>query len=285
MIAISFRHQSDAVFVHTRLNQKLSGKGLLKSVSAAIEKTCIIVIKTTPLIYKRQVLPCLAKALTECVLEKYEMNWYEQMIEHQFYFKEKEEQREIISLAMAISARERPDIPETAKIPAGKDLLFNAFYAFLKEECSFSFDSLIRFRLKDYFLTLKELVGIAIDEYKLEQEYQNFIDHLRHSVQKRHPVKVEINLLYDKYFLFYDEHFRLLGNNYLKSFIDEEIRHFNGFEIDPCVLGPLIGLAPRRICVYTNEIDLGLLQTIQNVFQERVEIRKKVDFYNIRTLG
>lgn len=48
-----------------------------------------------------------------------------------------------------------------------------------QDHVSFSFDSFLKFRLRPYLKMLESYVEIAIDEYKMEQEYQMFIQTLR----------------------------------------------------------------------------------------------------------
>ena len=50
---------------------------------------------------------------------------------------------------------------------------------------SFSFSSYVRFRLRTYREMVAKLAEVAIDEYKLEQEYQMFIETLRQQVRSR----------------------------------------------------------------------------------------------------
>ncbi|MGG1686122.1 sporulation protein YtxC, partial [Pseudalkalibacillus sp. NRS-1564] len=41
-------------------------------------------------------------------------------------------------------------------------------------------------------------------------------------------------------------------------------------EIDSEILFPLLLLAPEEVCIYTDDSDEGLVQTIRNVFEERL---------------
>ncbi len=55
----------------------------------------------------------------------------------------------------------------------------------LCDPLSFSFSSYVRFRLRTYREMVAKLAEVAIDEYKLEQEYQMFIETLRQQVRSR----------------------------------------------------------------------------------------------------
>ena len=74
-----------------------------------------------------------------------------------------------------------------------QDLTRNAFESYIKsslnnwlcDPLSFSFSSYIRFRLRTYREMVAKLAEVAIDEYKMEQEYQMFIETLRQQVSSR----------------------------------------------------------------------------------------------------
>ncbi|BBP91448.1 hypothetical protein BsIDN1_50660 [Bacillus safensis] len=58
---------------------------------------------------------------------------------------------------------------------------------FLYSKVFFSIGSFMTFRLSEYDRRLKNYVEVSIEEYKMEQEYQNFIQSLRDYVMAREP--------------------------------------------------------------------------------------------------
>ena len=58
-----------------------------------------------------------------------------------------------------------------------KHWIKKGLHPILTEKESFSFDSFTTFRLKSFYQSLEKYAMQAIDEYKLEQDYQNFIAH------------------------------------------------------------------------------------------------------------
>ena len=51
----------------------------------------------------------------------------------------------------------------------------------------FSFDAFVNFRLRLVHQSVKKVCGISLDEYKMEQEYQMFIQTFRDFLLSRDP--------------------------------------------------------------------------------------------------
>jgi putative sporulation protein YtxC len=197
-----------------------------------------------------------------------------------FYFKDEEEQQQILQLAHSFIDGERCDYrSDHERVVPRETLIEEALSLFLKDDLSFSFESFVKFRLKQYMDRLQHYVELAIDEYKLEQEYQNFIQMLRDCLQSRQPKLLTVHLVHDPpTFIFYDEQFREMTTNELKYLIDRTLIVSQPMYIDSSVLAPLVSIAPQKIYLYTTHEDDGMVQTIQNVFQERIHLCHPADF-------
>lgn len=60
------------------------------------------------------------------------------------------------------------------------------------------------FRLGKYYERLKGYVEAAIDEYKMEQEYQTFIQSLRDYVTRKEPVLDHVRIVHDGHFVLWE---------------------------------------------------------------------------------
>lgn len=49
--------------------------------------------------------------------------------------------------------------------------------------------------------------------------------------------------------------------------------------IDPYSLGPLLAIAPKTIFLYTEDRELPIVRTILNIFEERVQLLDKEQFF------
>jgi putative sporulation protein YtxC len=221
-----------------------------------------------------------APALRDFIVRFVEDRLLLSMISDTFYFKNEEEQQQILQLAHSFLEGERYDYRSGKQPPAAREtLVMGALLPFLKDGLSFSFASFVTFRLKRYIDRLRHYVELAIDEYKLEQEYQNFVQMLRDYVAAREAKWETVHLVHrSPHFLFFDEQFRHVPKSELKQWIDRNLSVSQPMYIDSSVLAPLVSIAPRTIYLYTAHRDEGMVQTIQNIFQERLCFCELSDF-------
>ena len=206
------------------------------------------------------------------IQSKKETNWIVSVLENTFYFKDIEEQEQILCIYQSIRKGEINDIPNLPESEQREEELQAVLESLIYSKISFSIDSLITFRLKHYFDQLMPYIEAAIDEYKLEQEYQAFIQQLREVLFCTDSTMDEVHLVYNYQFKFFDRNGILISKNQLIKFINRT--HFNnyGYYIDSVVLAPLVSIAPKKLYLYTDHSDHYLVQTIRNIFQERATL-------------
>lgn len=198
------------------------------------------------------------------------------IIKEKFYFTDVDEQQQILHIAQSIIEGERDEIPKVKSFEPRDQFLSSAFKSFLHPDLSFNMDSFIIFRLNEYVKRLTEYAEISIEEYKLEQEYQNFIQSLRDYVMENAPKHHTLHILHDhSYFFIFNEEWRKMSYCELKKYIDRDFIYKHPMYIDSQLLAPLVSIAPLKIFLYTDTEDEGMIQTIQNIFQERVTICSK----------
>jgi putative sporulation protein YtxC len=213
-------------------------------------------------------------AMTQFMLRFIEDRLLLSIISNDFYFKDVEEQQQILQLAHSFIDGERHDYRKGKQQAESREhFIEQALTEFLSAHISFSFESFLYFRLKKYKEKLLHYVELAIDEYKLEQEYQNFIQTLRDCLASR-PAKCSVvHLLHrESTFTFYDEYFCEISAKELRNLIDRTLIVNQPMYIDSSVLAPLVSIAPKAIYLYTRNSDDGMVQTIQNIFQERLNL-------------
>ena len=133
-----------------------------------------------------------------------------------------------MEFAISIVEGER-NISQKPLFDEEKEWIKKGLAPILTEKLSFSFDSFTTFRLKSFYQSLEKYVLQAIDEYKLEQDYQNFIATLRDFLQNRDPKMSYLHLVYRDAFHFYDHSFRRLERSEITEMID---RHLLSKEFD-----------------------------------------------------
>jgi len=220
--------------------------------------------------------------MAEFIIHNKEDNWILDYIENLFYFTDYEEKKQILEIAKGLMDGNNPDIPGVQDVVPREQLIEEALHDFMEIPISFSFESFLKFRMRSYNEALLQIIESAIDEYKLEQEYQTFIQGLREFREKREPKLEQLHILHDEQFYFYNHEFTEIKRDELFKYIDRKLILHQPLYIDSAVLAPLVSIAPKSISIYTDQIDNGMVQTIHNIFLENVTIYTKKSFENTR---
>lgn len=216
--------------------------------------------------------PTLLSFFAKHIIRTRETGWILRILEHQYYFKDKDEQQQILTIVQALLEGNHDDLPQISGLPLREEVITNAFESFFDCDMMFSYESFLQFRLKPYRELLEEYIECAIDEFKLEQEYQEFIHQLRQFVKSRVSLFSTVHLRHlDEKYKVCNEHEYELNEKDIASILKDNRNTFDDF-IASDLLKLLIVIAPTKICLYTDEEDASMNQTIQNIFQERVRI-------------
>ncbi len=210
--------------------------------------------------------------LTEFIVQVKEPEFIQQILSTVFYYDDESEQQQIIQMVQSLASENEsyihPSLNEGYRL---EEMIHQSLTMFLTKHIEFSFESFVKFRLKDYFNRLIDYVEVGIDEYKLEQEYQDFIENLRKYITSKCPTIHLIHVVhkYDQ-FLFFDENYNSFTVNIEE--LDEDFISFQGFEVDKELIAPLLLICPSKVYLYSIELDQGIIQTLLSIFQDRVHI-------------
>lgn len=200
-------------------------------------------------------------------------DWFRTILQEHYFYEDLEEQQHILEIIYSVLEGQREDlavlIRENEEAPNIKDAVEEIF----QDHVSFSFDSFIKFRLRPYLKMLESYVEISIDEYKMEQEYQMFIQTLRDFLAGREPKMDSLHLLFDEEITFYDESFAEIKRGELMKMIDRKLLFNHPVYVDSASIAPLLSIAPKNILLYTKNAEEPLVRTIKNIFEERVVIK------------
>ena len=196
--------------------------------------------------------------------------WILNIVREKFFYEDLEECEQIVDIALAILEEE-----QTKRSSFWSEFhhkMISGLLTIFEKKVSFSFPSFVMFRMKGMMKKLTPYVETAIDEYKMEQEYQRFV-HMLRSFMLSVTCKIEcIHMIFKDGFHFYDERFSKVGREQLEKYIDRRLFSDYPMYIDSNVLAPLISIAPKQVCIYSDVESHPLLVTIQRIFEERVQI-------------
>ncbi|MDM5315622.1 sporulation protein YtxC [Fictibacillus sp. b24] len=270
MVAIAFSHPSDGIAVLKNMI-RIAAKHKINPSFAKLSETSSKILE----LHIHEKKSFILDVLTEFTRNKVEDICLKELIEHAFFYTDTAEQKEIFAITKSIVLGEIEGIPEVKHLPNLNDLIRRQWDSILEAKTEFlEFESFIKFRLKEYLATLLKVVECAIDEYKLELEYQMFVEQLRTCLTKQRSFsKSDIIIIFEKEHVFlFDEQQKQLSHTELMMLHEKALRLTNVTNLDERLLGPLIGLSPSSARIYAYDIDHPLLQTVKNIFQEKVTI-------------
>ncbi|AIE60986.1 putative sporulation protein YtxC [Bacillus methanolicus] len=273
MIEIIFQNYEDASNLHKALQLHLSSeayKNILLFEDRHIAKVSINSLSN-------DTLRAIKKAFYEFITYTKRDDWLRAIIAEHYYYEDPEEQQQILDIIHSILEGKREELEIFFKDTNLETTLIHAMDLIFRENLSFSFDSFVKFRLRPFLDLLEKYVQVSIDEYKMEQEYQIFINTLRKYLEMK-PSKIShLHLLIDEGITFFDEQYDEIKRGELARMIDRKLLFNHPVYVDSATIAPLLSIAPATIFLYTEEPDQPLIRTIVNIFEERVSIKPVSD--------
>ncbi|EJQ15737.1 putative sporulation protein YtxC [Bacillus cereus] len=281
MIEICFEEKNDAAHVYRQLTKRT--ESLYKETSVYLDGQKVII--HIPLCESNYIEKILLPVLLYFIMNVKQNEWIHTILKEKFFYEEQEECHQILHMAQEILKERRKGVAHDLTRHKFETYIMSSLNDWLCDPLSFSFSSYVRFRLRTYREMVARLAEVAIDEYKMEQEYQMFIETLRQQVSDRKSRLSCVHLIFDESFIFYDDKGRRLKQERLVQYIDEELLKQKDVYIDTKVIAPLLSISPKKIYLYTKEQDHNMIVTLRNVFQERVQLHGLHEFErNVKNL-
>ncbi|WP_047981629.1 sporulation protein YtxC [Ornithinibacillus contaminans] len=194
------------------------------------------------------------------------------IVEEFYYYSDLDEIEKIIEITNWIIAG---DDAESVQVRDQQDdpmqLLYSLFVSNVKNTTTVHFDSIVNFRLKVFKDHLVHLVGLAIDEFKREEDHQEFVNTLREYIAKKEPSYNIIHILQGNPFSFFKANGKRFTRMELRMQMQKEPLYIVGLDDDELNLAPLVAMAPKKIKIYGDYPSEPKTLTVINVFQERVD--------------
>jgi putative sporulation protein YtxC len=229
-------------------------------------------------LYKDEMLYNLKRSFYDFIILTKREDWFRSILEESYLFTEVDEQDQIMDIIYSVLEGERKELAPFMEGVEEVEGIKKAVNEIFNEKVSFSFDSFVMFRLKSYVEQLSKWVEIAIDEYKMEQEYQVFVHTLRSFLAGRKPQMTHLYLVIDENMSFFDQYFTEMKRSDLFKAIDRKLLVNHPVYVDSGTIAPLLSIAPKNIYLYTDDSHQPLVRTIINIFEERVKVSPIADF-------
>lgn len=219
-----------------------------------------------------------AKALTDFIINVKRAEFLDKMLSTHFFYENEEERIQIIDIVAAMCLGKRKELTAFTGKMNEHSIVKQAVIAVFETSDAVLFDSLLTFRLQDYYDALKKYLCVAIDEYKMEQDYQMFVNMLRDYLHKQEPKKKLVHLSLTDPVCFYDENSKVMTRDEVMELVDRRLLFNHPVYIDSAVIAPLLSIAPNEILLYTDSEEKAIIRTLLNIFEERLKILPLADF-------
>jgi putative sporulation protein YtxC len=221
----------------------------------------------------------LSKTLTEVIIGHYELRLLRKIIKENFFYLNDRERASVLENACKLLKDEEPMQPGSFYYANRRSRIMRSILEYLESEKELNIEGFVKFRLNVYMNELNDTIERALEIFVAEREYNEFIKLLRYFVEIQ-ECKVEVVHLYqskDGRYLLYDDSKNRISSEYFdelrSEILDDTINY------DDLLISTLITISPNRIIIH--DVDefknKELVQTIMNVFTERITISRSCD--------
>ncbi|CEG28163.1 sporulation protein YtxC [Bacillus sp. B-jedd] len=275
MAEIIFQKKADGWHFSRHLNSKWE-KSAVEKIFLLEEEKDSVKIKFRSL--SGEVVDKVKQAFWEFISHVKWDEWFRDVLCHTYFFQDTEEQQQITDMMHSIMEGSRRGLSPLPGPGELEERIKDSLGQMLRPGKTFSFDSFCKFRLRSLFERLEALAAMSIDEYKLEQEYQMFIESLRGFLRGREAKMERLHVLAGEAITFFDDNMEEVKRVELAKMIDRKLLINHPVYVDSYSIAPLLSISPAVIYLYTDNPEDPLIRTIKNIFEERVEFCQIKDF-------
>jgi len=213
----------------------------------------------------------IALAVTEWILQVFEPELLSTYLQENRQMQVREKWEEIYPYVQFVFHSDDNDELMPSRKTTRKTRLYQTVFDYLQENRELVLHGFVQFRLKEYWKALLEAVDRGIQEYFQDKEYQEFVELLRYFVSIQETKYQVVHVIHhpSKRFLLYDENDSQINLDQLESVlgIGKQDQRDEDF-----LVSALITLAPKNINVHSVDLNPSLVDTLKNIFDERLTV-------------
>ncbi|MEA4846469.1 MAG: putative sporulation protein YtxC [Clostridiaceae bacterium] len=221
----------------------------------------------------------LSNILTEVIIKYYEVRLLRKLVKENFFYLNAKEQSGVLNNACKLLKEEKLIQPGGFYKATRRNKIMRGILEYLDSEKEINIEGFVNFRLNTYINELNETVERALEIFVTEREYNEFIKLLRYFVEIQECKIDTVHLCQSKdgRYLLYDDKRNSISSEYFdelrSEILDDTINY------DDLLISTLITISPNKIVIHDIEgfKNKELVQTITNVFAERITICSKCD--------
>jgi putative sporulation protein YtxC len=223
---------------------------------------------------KAEISEILAKALAEFIILQKELSLIRSLICNEFSYQHEPEINKIVRYCNQMlnnedDSRYIADHGQNCRALT----INNEIKHYFKKNTDLNLEGFLEFRLKEYKEELREVVEYAVDEFIMDKQYQEFISLLKYFVFIQEAKIPVVHLMHKgghEFVLFNEQmtpmDMKANDDSFKIEILDQE------FNFEDLVVSTLISIAPQEIHIHTREPQVQVIQTIMQIFENRVQI-------------
>ena len=213
-----------------------------------------------------------SEILTEYIINFEEKDLLKNLLNIDYPFLNSSEKSTVLISADKIIKNSENDFLRMLILLKRRFLIKQNILEYLCEESYLNLEGFIQFRLTAYKKMLVELLQKVVEDYKLQQEYKEFIDMLKFFVetQKNRCSKLHVIFEENGEYLILDDKNKNITKSCFEEFIDTKEQ--NNLNNEDVLISSLITLAPKKVCLHfeSDNYNKKIVNTIEQIFENKV---------------
>lgn len=154
-----------------------------------------------------------------------------------------------------------------------KKSVYTKVYNYILNNDYINIDGFVKFRIKEFTKYLSDVVDVALEEYLIKKDQDEFISVLKYfiDIQEEKLNLLKVHIKRDNTFALYDEY-----GNKIDSIDDEELINMvikENLNYEDFLISTLLTLCPKKIEIIDslkNNSSIEIIDTIKSIFGDRV---------------
>lgn len=252
-------------FIESLIKQLQQKKGICKIKKQTVGDRCLVCCQFPD--HKRKMITSqLGHLLSEYFFRQIKSSWTRKLIHDQYHSPYPEDLHEIEQRVKRMLRVDRQQV-----LAKKKDLAYSV-QRFLEKHNLIAIDGYLRFRTQSYREWFRRYVRRAIDEYVLDQEYQEFIQLLKYFVSMQKSRFIRVHVIHKgckKFQLLKEDGTPILVNDLDHTFHEMVHQSFSGEDF---IVGALLSTAPKQVVLHTKSTEENIILTLLQIFDGRITL-------------
>jgi len=215
-----------------------------------------------------------AEILTEYVIDNEEERLLKMLILSDYPFLNYSEKNKIFTAATWIIKNNENDFLRMLILLKRRFLVKQNILDYLKENSSINIKGFTNFRLTAYKKMLSELIQKVIEDYKIQEEYKEFISMLKYFVETQKNRCKKLHIVFNEngeYTLLNENNFDITDKCFEEFLETKEQNNLNNEDV---LISSLITLAPKKLFLHfeSDNYNKKIVNTISQIFENKVYI-------------